>query len=70
MEQELNDIRADLKRLMVDVAMMKSILIPIEKDPEGELSDWAKEELEKARAEPEESYTSLTDLRKEIENEL
>ncbi len=62
MEQELKDIRVDLKKLMIDVAMMKRILIPAGSDPEGELSDWAKEELEKARAESEEEYTSLEDL--------
>lgn len=62
MEQELKDIRTDLKKLMVDVAIMKSILIPTGRDPEGELSDWAKEELEKARTEPEEEYIRLEDL--------
>jgi len=39
-----------------------------EKDPEGALSDWAKVELDKARAEPEGKYTSLEDLDKEIKN--
>ena len=43
----------DLKKLMEDVALIKEILFFNSniKDPEGELSDWAKKELKKARKE-------------------
>ena len=43
----------DLKKLMKDVALIKEILFFNSniKDPEGELSDWAKKELKKARKE-------------------
>ena len=62
MENELSDIKNELKKLMLEVAMIKNFLIPNKKDLEGELSDWAVEELEKARRESEEDYTSLEDL--------
>ncbi|HJZ18563.1 MAG TPA: hypothetical protein VJ208_00470 [Candidatus Nanoarchaeia archaeon] len=43
----------DLKKLMEDVALIKEILFFNSniKDPEGELSDWAKKELKKTRKE-------------------
>ena len=62
MENELSDIKNELKKLMLEVAMIKNFLIPNKKDLEGELSDLAVEELEKARRESEEDYTSLEDL--------
>lgn len=58
----------DIEKIKADLEIIKNFLL--RKDPEGELSDWANEELRKARAEPEENYTSLEDLRKEIENQL
>jgi len=65
MEFEIQDLREDIRKLVVDVALIKNLLAE-----EGELSDWAKEELKKAREEPEEDYIELEDLRKEIENDL
>ena len=65
MEYEIKDIREDLKKLMVDVALIKNAFLE-----EGELTNFAKEELREARAENEEGYISLDDLKKEIENEL
>tara|TARA_Y100000310_G_C20600424_1_gene772716 strand:- start:219 stop:422 length:204 start_codon:yes stop_codon:yes gene_type:complete len=56
----------DINKIKTDLEIIKTLLL--QKDPEGELSDWAKEELEKARSEPEENYTSLEDLKKEIED--
>ena len=44
-------------RLVNDVALIKNILIS-----EGELTNWAKEELKKAREESVDDYTSLEDL--------
>lgn len=65
METEIKDMREDIKKLMIDVALIKNAFLK-----EGELSDWAKKELEEARTEKEEEYTSLEDLKKEIENDL
>jgi len=65
METEIKDLRKDIKTLMIDVALIKNAFLD-----EGELTDWAKKELANARAENEEEYTSLEDLRKEIENDL
>ena len=63
MESEIKDLREDLKKLMIDVALIKHAFLN-----EGELSDLAKVELSMARAEKEEDYVSLKDLRKEIED--
>lgn len=63
MENEIKAIRNDIKQLIIDVSVLKNSLLD-----EGELSDWAIEELEKARAEPEENYVSLEDLEAEIIN--
>lgn len=58
----------DIEKIKADLEIIKNMLL--RKDPEGELSDWAKDELERAKNEPEENYTSLEDLKKEIEDEL
>ena len=57
METEIKDIREDLKKLMIDVALIKNAFLE-----EGELTDWAKEELKKAREEDESECTSLNEL--------
>jgi hypothetical protein len=57
METEIKDIRNDIKKLLVDVALIKSVLFE-----ERELTDWAKSELKKAREESEEEYLSLEEL--------
>ena len=58
----------DLKKLMEDVTLIKEILFFNKniKDPEGELSDWAKKEFKEARETPEEEYVSLEAVRKMI----
>ncbi len=59
----------DLTQLKHDVAQIKNLLsgaIPNLNVEEGELSDWAKSELSKARSEGDEEYTSLAELKKEI----
>ena len=48
METEIKDIRNDIKKLMVDVALIRNVLLN-----ENELSDWAKKELKTARDEEE-----------------
>ncbi len=69
MESELKTIDERLLKLVRDVEFIKCLLMS-KVDDEGKLSDWAKEELAKARDEPKENYISLEDLRKEIENDL
>ena len=44
MESEIRDLREEIKKLIIDVALIKNALLN-----EGELTDWAKEELEDAR---------------------
>jgi len=58
----------DIKQLIQDVAMLKEILFYNKnlQDPEGELSEWAKEQLKKARDEPEEDYVSMEEMKKRV----
>ena len=49
METIKNVDEKELRQLIQDVALIKEILSINKRDPEGELSDWAKKELEKAR---------------------
>lgn len=69
MEAELKDIRKELVQIRMTMELLKNALI-VEKDPEGELSDWAKKELAEARKEDRENFISIEDLEKEIKNEL
>ena len=70
MEQVLCDeILERLNQIQIDISFIKERL-PEDCDFEGELSDWAVGEIEKARVEDESEYISLDDLRKEIENEV
>ena len=57
MEPEIKDLREDIKKLRIDVALIKSTLLN-----ETELTDLAKKELKKAREENESEYTSLDEL--------
>ena len=63
MESDIKALRNDIKQLVIDVSILKNSLLD-----EGELSEWALNELEKARAEPEENYISLEDLEADIKN--
>lgn len=54
----------DLAQPKRDIAQIKKALLG--EDDEGELTSWAKQELQKARAEPEENYISLEELEGEI----
>lgn len=47
----------DIAQIKRDVELLKNVLLS-----DGELSDWAKEALAKAREENEDSYVSLEDL--------
>ena len=64
MEYLLKNLAEDIRQLRIDVNIIKG------KFDEGELTDWAREELEKARDEPEEEYIDLGDLKEEIEKDL
>ncbi|MBS3079006.1 hypothetical protein J4218_02705 [Candidatus Pacearchaeota archaeon] len=48
METEIKDLKEDIRKLIIDVAIIKNTLLN-----ETELTDWAKEELKKARMENE-----------------
>jgi len=51
----------DLKQLIQDVQLLKNVLLS-----EGELTDWAKQELDNARALPDLEYVSLEEVEKRI----
>ena len=61
-------IRQDLMKLRRDMEIIKRILMSQrkEEDDEGELTEWAKEELEEARKTPESKYVSLEEVKKRI----
>jgi len=56
----------DIKRLMEDVALIKKVLFINKEDPEGELTPWAKKQLEIARKTPLLQYTSHEEVKKRI----
>lgn len=51
------DCMRDIEAMKRDIAVIKHIL-----SEEGQLTDWAKNQLTKARKEPETSYTDLDDI--------
>ncbi|MDO8661088.1 MAG: hypothetical protein Q7K43_04310 [Candidatus Woesearchaeota archaeon] len=53
-EAVIEHMHQDIELMRKDLAVIRHIL-----SEEGKLSDWAKEELAKARKEPESSYTDL-----------
>jgi MoxR-like ATPase len=56
----------DIKKLMEDVALIKRALSINKKDPEGELSEWAKKQLKMARKTPSSQYISHEEVKKRI----
>ena len=58
---------ADIQQLIEDVAMLKEVVFPTSdmEDPEGELTDWAKEQLRIARATPLSEYISHEEVKKQ-----
>jgi len=62
-----NNIR-EIKQLIQDVAMLKEILLSTvhRNDSEGELSDWANEELKIARKIPISEFISLEEVKNRI----
>ena len=67
METRLKDISTkEIRQLIQGVALLKEILLfnISRKDPEGELSDWAKKELEKSRKTSDKEYISMEEIEK------
>jgi len=67
MEFEIKKIDERLIKLARDIELIKGLLMP-KIDDEGELSDWAKSELERARNAPESEYISFDEVQKRIRN--
>ena len=65
MEAELRDIRKELIEIRMTMELLKKAIL-IQKDPEGELSDWAKQELAEARATPRSEFVSHEEVKKII----
>jgi hypothetical protein len=57
-----------LQKIQQDLDLIKEILFYNKniKDPEGELSDWAKKELMEARETSEDEYVDSEDIEKEF----
>ena len=69
MEAEIKDLRREIAQIKIALKVMQETFFA-SKDPEGELTDWAKQELAEARVALESDFTSLDDFEKELENEL
>ena len=67
MESEIKRIDERLIKLARDIELIKGLLMP-KVDEEGELSDWAKNELERSRNTPESEYISFDEVKKRIKN--
>lgn len=61
MEPEIKNIHDDLRKLIVDVTLIKNILLS-----EGELTDSAKKELAEARKIPRSACISHEEVKKRI----
>lgn len=62
MEKQMIKVDAnDLRQLVQDVQLLKNVLLL-----EGELTDWAKKELVKARKTSDEEYISMEEIEKEF----
>ncbi|PIN92665.1 hypothetical protein COU61_01375 [Candidatus Pacearchaeota archaeon CG10_big_fil_rev_8_21_14_0_10_35_13] len=64
-DTDIKAINENLIKLMIDVNMIKRKLL-LEKDPEGELSEWGKEQLEKARKTPKSEYITHEEVKKNL----
>lgn len=69
METQTINVRSqDFQKMMADIEMIKAILLSHKSypDPEGELSDWAKKELEETRATPGEEYIGMEEIEQSL----
>ena len=60
-------ISKDIEQMKRDIGLIKSLLLP-KVDDEGELSDWAKIELKRARNTPNSEYISFEKVKKKLKN--
>jgi hypothetical protein len=65
MESEIKEINENLLKLMRDMELIKGLLMS-KVDDEGELSDWAKKEIEEARMTPSSQSISHEEVKKRI----
>ncbi len=61
MEIDTNLLHRDMEKIRRDLDLIKNILMS-----EGELTDWAKKELRRARKGPQDSYVSLDVVKKRV----
>lgn len=62
-----NIYNKDIEQIRIDIELIKGLLMP-KVDEEGELSDWAKNELKRSRNIPESEYISFDKVKKRIKN--
>lgn len=62
-----NVINKDIQQIKIDIELIKGLLMP-KVDDEGELSDWAKNELKRARNTPECECISFDEVKKRLKN--
>lgn len=67
MESEIKRIDERLVKLSRDIELIKSLLM-LKADEEGELSDWAKNEIERARNTPESECISFDEVKDKLRN--
>jgi len=62
-----NVYNKDIEQIKIDIQLIKGLLMP-KVDDEGELSEWAKCELERSRNTPECECISFDEVKKRIKN--
>ena len=56
----------DIKKLIEDIALIKKVLSINKEDPEGELTGWAKKQLEISRKTHLSKYTNHEEVKRKI----
>jgi len=65
MDAKLNQLNNEIVKIRIDLDIIKGILMP-KVDEEGELSDWAKEELDNSRKVPSDECISHKEVKKRV----
>ena len=65
MESEFKQLNNEIIKIRIDLDIIKGLLMP-KVDEEGELSDWAKEELDKSRNIPLNECISHEEVKKRL----
>jgi hypothetical protein len=60
-------ISKDIEQMKRDINLIKNLLLP-KVDDEGELSDWAKMKLERARSAPNSDCISFEEVKKRLKD--